>query len=200
MTGATKRCTKCGDEKPLEQFYGRGHRNGRLLPGVRSQCMRCVDEITIRWQQANRRKVNSYARVCQQKRRKKDPEGVKAAKRRDYRRHPEVTRARDRKWIRLNPTASAESSRARCATRRSRIAGGGGRYTRSDLKRIYVTQGGLCYYCSAELNGKYHADHKIPISRGGSSWPENIACACPPCNTSKNARTDDEFFELLRTA
>jgi len=87
--------------------------------------------------------------------------------------------------------------RAHRQTRRTRITNAGGHFTASDLYRIYAEQKGCCIYCAVELRGDYHADHKLPVARGGTSWPDNIACACGPCNLRKHTRTAEEFAEIL---
>jgi 5-methylcytosine-specific restriction endonuclease McrA len=41
-------------------------------------------------------------------------------------------------------------------------------------------------------------EHRIPLSRGGSNWPANLAPACKTCNSSKGTKTEKEYRELLR--
>ena len=53
------------------------------------------------------------------------------------------------------------------------------------------SRGGLCAYCGA--SGPLEADHRIPLSRGGSNDITNILPACVRCNRSKHARTETEF-------
>lgn len=43
----------------------------------------------------------------------------------------------------------------------------------------------------------FHA-HVMPISRGGSNDPENLATACAPCNRSKSNRTPQEWRGALQ--
>lgn len=58
--------------------------------------------------------------------------------------------------------------------------------------------GWRCYLCGAPLTSKMvHAEHRKPISRGGSNWPANLAPACAKCNLSKNSKTEAEFRELV---
>jgi 5-methylcytosine-specific restriction endonuclease McrA len=40
-------------------------------------------------------------------------------------------------------------------------------------------------------------DHKIPLTRGGSDYIENIALSCGPCNFRKHTKTDTEFRARL---
>ena len=49
----------------------------------------------------------------------------------------------------------------------------------------------------SELNGYCHVEHMTPLSRGGAHDWFNIALACPTCNLRKNAKTLEEFMELL---
>jgi 5-methylcytosine-specific restriction endonuclease McrA len=68
-----------------------------------------------------------------------------------------------------------------------------GTYTVSDIALILDAQDNRCYYCDEVLDQTYHVDHKQPVSRGGSNWPENLACTCQSCNLSKGAQTESEF-------
>jgi len=52
--------------------------------------------------------------------------------------------------------------------------------------RQYSRQQGECFYCKRHLNERYHIDHVVPISRGGTNDCGNIVIACPSCNCSKS--------------
>lgn len=60
----------------------------------------------------------------------------------------------------------------------------------AQLKR----QKGKCYYCDCKLD-KYHVDHVIPLSRGGSDGAENKVLACPTCNLHKSNKMPHEWLE-----
>jgi HNH endonuclease len=47
------------------------------------------------------------------------------------------------------------------------------------------------------LNGRFHVDHKQPLSKAGSEGPENLACTCATCNLSKGALTEQEFLDKI---
>lgn len=56
--------------------------------------------------------------------------------------------------------------------------------------------GWTCYLCHAPLTpSTVHAEHRIPLSRGGTNWIANIAPSCVPCNLSKNNKTEAEYRE-----
>ncbi|HMN15956.1 MAG TPA: HNH endonuclease signature motif containing protein [Bellilinea sp.] len=68
-----------------------------------------------------------------------------------------------------------------------------GSFTKEDISLAYESQKGKCWYCQCELNGTYHVDHRIPLSRGGSNDPANLVLACPSCNMSKGNKFPHEW-------
>lgn len=72
-----------------------------------------------------------------------------------------------------------------------------GGYTQYDISQMYEQQQGMCCYCEVSLENTYHIEHIIPLSRGGSNWPDNIALSCASCNSRKGARTLMEFLPVL---
>ncbi len=80
------------------------------------------------------------------------------------------------------------------AKRRARKKNAEGSFNKEDIKNLYVTQGGCCYYCRVEIKDKYHIEHMLPLSRGGSNWIDNICLACAPCNFKKRTKTAEEFL------
>ena len=77
----------------------------------------------------------------------------------------------------------------------AKVNGNGGSYTADDIKRLADEQGGLCAYCDSPWD---HVDHKHPVSRGGTSWPENLQLLCAFHNASKGAMTDGEYRAYMR--
>lgn len=80
---------------------------------------------------------------------------------------------------------------------------------RREVLRLAERDGWDCTYCGVTLDGcpdrpKPHIDHVIPKSRGGTNSKNNKVLACPKCNTSKGARTpqewraDEQFLQSLR--
>jgi len=81
--------------------------------------------------------------------------------------------------------------------RRARKIAAGGTYTVADIQAQYTTQNGCCFYCGVPLLGTYDMDHRVPLARGGTNWPENMVCACGSCNNRKYTKTDVEFIAFL---
>lgn len=58
---------------------------------------------------------------------------------------------------------------------------------------------GICYYCGKKVSpNEITMDHKIPLSRGGTSDRENIVPCCKECNNKKKYLTPWEWEEYLR--
>lgn len=85
-----------------------------------------------------------------------------------------------------------EARKANCDRYRAKRAKVEGEYTASDVRRILSDQRRRCYYCEQRLK-LYHVDHFIPLSRGGSNWPDNIVIACETCNYEKRAKMPWEW-------
>jgi len=176
-------------------------------------------ETTARWASANPDKVAAYSRAytkrnqlkltAYRKQRYAEAAEVWRQQARDHRaKDPEAARAYQRAWywanrehIRKlkNARAAANPLAARLAKSRRRAleAGAPGSHTPKDVQNLFIDQKGACAYCSCDLAvSDYHIDHVLPLCRGGSNGPENLALACPTCNLRKNAMTAEEF--LLR--
>lgn len=54
---------------------------------------------------------------------------------------------------------------------------------------VWVRDGGICHLCgdTADVDD-WHADHVIPLARGGADSYQNLAVSHVRCNTSKQAR------------
>ena len=64
---------------------------------------------------------------------------------------------------------------------------------RKHRAEVLATHGEFCAYCGAS-GVNLQLDHVFPRSRGGSDTPENLVPACKPCNTSKGAKTVQEWL------
>jgi len=60
---------------------------------------------------------------------------------------------------------------------------------------ILAKSRGICVACGRKSTEAFlHADHIIPIARGGPDTPENMQALCDKCNLEKNARDDTDFL------
>jgi hypothetical protein len=97
--------------------------------------------------------------------------------------------ANTRKHYQKNP----EKVKARVKKYKDQLKNSEGYHTEADIQNIRLQQKDKCAYCGKNLSGRGEIDHKIPISRGGSDWPDNLALACRKCNRDKHNKTVEEF-------
>jgi 5-methylcytosine-specific restriction endonuclease McrA len=58
-----------------------------------------------------------------------------------------------------------------------------------------------CFYCNKWLTKHTHTfDHKVPLSKGGARYGQNLASCCEPCNTAKGDMSVEEFRKKLAAA
>jgi 5-methylcytosine-specific restriction protein A len=58
---------------------------------------------------------------------------------------------------------------------------------------------GICHYCGRKFKPQeLTMDHKIPLSRGGTSERFNIVPACKECNTKKKYLLPPEWDEYIQ--
>lgn len=113
-----------------------------------------------------------------------------------YNKDPESYRARGRATYHKNKAPYIINGRKR----QMREIVAEGVFTSTDLDAIYTAQCGCCVYCGREIDRtiprSVHIDHIIPLSRGGSNWPQNLALTCPRCNLSKGNKLLSEWQAL----
>jgi len=116
-------------------------------------------------------------------------------KKRYYERHSEEINVQRRQHRKDYPDLYAGIDRAHKHKRRAQKRASQGAYTPQQLQEQMHRQKSKCYYCKMKLGMIYHADHVVPLSRGGSNDISNIVIACPTCNMRKHARLPHEWPE-----
>lgn len=101
-----------------------------------------------------------------------------------FRQNPEKRRDLAKKWRLENPERARKHARIGKARRR----GAEGSYTPSDVDRMMDMQKNRCAYCRKSIAKEYHVDHIVPVSKGGSNFPDNLQLLCPSCNLKKGAK------------
>ena len=197
-----KPCSRCGEVKEFDLFP----RNAASPDGRYSLCKACTKESKAAYrlrpeviERERARLAKSYAdnRVMLLERRKvrylqnKPKERERQVK--WWLANIEKHRQTCRDWAKNHP----EQMRAIVARRRSLLAGAEGRYTKADISAMKLKQGNLCACCHDALTD-YHVDHVIPLTKGGTNWPDNLQLLCPTCNRSKGNKLPHEFIEYRR--
>lgn len=182
-------CTECATEKPITEFYRSKHR----VSGVRSACKSCSDRRKSVWYE----QTMEERRKVEREYRKKNRARIKGYSK-VYHQKNSVARAEyARRWKERRPTYWSEWGRSNrwkarlCRQkRRAYEKAAPGKFTMLDIADLLILQRGRCAYCCAELTETFQIDHIIPISKGGTNYPDNLACACRSCNRLKRDRLD----------
>lgn len=100
----------------------------------------------------------------------------------------EKAQERTRQWVLANPEKAKHNSKVANGRRRLLEKNVGGGFTIEDVREIFDLQNGRCAYCRKKVGDKYHVDHIVALSRGGTNIRSNLQITCGPCNLSKAAR------------
>lgn len=220
----TKKCTKCGEVKPVDCF-GKAK---AAKDGLNGPCKPCKAEQKRKWRKANPEKVAEHQRKWQ----KANKEKVAEYNRKWQKANKEEVAEQQRKYYEANKEKVAEQKRKYYIANRDRFSAHGlmyreankekvaeqqrkwyndnlcrvkannirnragsanaaGTCTAEQLKARFDYYGNKCYNCGSDEN--LHADHRIPLSRGGSNHPANLIPLCQSCNCSKHTKTETEF-------
>lgn len=60
-------------------------------------------------------------------------------------------------------------------------------------RRRQVLAAASCCYCGS-VAGPFVVDHRIPWAKGGSNDPDNLVCACAPCNQEKHDHLIEDWM------
>jgi len=128
------------------------------------------------------------ARAAMRRWRSRHPDDHNAEVRSFYTRHREAITSRIAAYREKNPQVKRTADR----NRRAREQQASGSHTTREWVASVVRFRGRCAYCGAPA--RLHADHRTPLSRGGTNSIDNILPACAPCNMSKHDRTESEYL------
>lgn len=168
-------------------------------------------EVRKEWNKRNPDKIREYARRHAKTDRKKETarkyreanrEHLNACSRVRHANNPKKQREATAAWYRKNKERVSEYNRDYKKKHRKLIAflqrqyvsrknGAVGTATEEQIKSRLDYHGNRCIYCGRD--GPMEIEHMIPLSRGGTNWPANLAPACRSCNSSKRSKT---FFEF----
>jgi hypothetical protein len=178
-------CIACLEQKPFDAFEPK-----------KLKCRACRNARWREWRDENHEALNERRRENYSANREEIREQKRIWREANRKRINE----QQRRWRVNNPgywkkwaTRNREKARAAVRKRRRLRHAAAGEINSDIIWQMYDDQGGLCAYCEEPLFGTFHADHMLPLSRGGADDWSNIAVACPRCNHSKNKLTTEEF-------
>jgi hypothetical protein len=173
---ATKRCGKCGEVKPLDDFS----RSAESSDGHQRWCRGCHREYRL----ANRDRLLEMMRQRHQANREADAEAMRQW--RDL--HPEKVRENNRRWYAANRERSLRNRRDAANKQR---------------RQVFAHYGECCVCCGStenltidhldgrggehrkELYGRQAAGERFYRWLIRNSFPDGYQTLCHPCNISK---------------
>jgi 5-methylcytosine-specific restriction endonuclease McrA len=189
-------CTECEWKKRCRDARNASDRKARER-NPESERARVARYLATDKGKANRR-AYYFAHIDDIKRRAKEwkeqnPARVLELRRADYAANKARIVQRVAEWNALNP----DGPRTRGRNYRAKLYAAEGNHTREEIKALHEKQNGRCVYCYRRLGEEYHADHIVPLSRGGSNWISNIQLTCGPCNNRKRATDPIEYARRI---
>ncbi len=140
-----------------------------------------------KWRAENKAKLNKQAHNWQMNHREQHG----AAVRKCYARNRNYYLQKHKEWQKANPDLYREQRRRK----RARLRNAPGSYDLRQWRELVEFYGGRCAYCGR--TGALQPDHKVPLSRGGTNYIENILPVCGSCNAKKGAKTIGEFLGTI---
>ena len=163
--------------------------------------------VQARYHERHPGRAKAAARRHYERNREQVYERTKAGRLANPERHREYVRVCNRKNVKKRSAymqayrqANPEWFRVWNRNLKLRRKGVPGQHRPHQIRLIYESQAGLCYYCSSPLLGVFQVDHMVPVARGGTNWPSNLCCACGGCNQAKRTLTAEEFIAARAAA
>lgn len=216
-SGFSEYCKQCKAEK--DRLYREKNKDtiSKRKKSVYKEKYETIKQRVARYFSTNKEKVYDYKRKWNKKNKNRkleydrryrekneETERIRKAKYvvenkekviQSQRKYREANKEKDRAYAKIWRARNPEKVRARSERRRAAKRGAEGAHTAEDIKQQYARQGGRCHWCSRKVGKKFHVDHIVPLSRGGSNSPENLVISCPKCNLSKGAKLPHEWPE-----
>ena len=181
----TKCCTGCKVVLPATQAHFAPAALGKY--GLAAKCRECKRAQGRTHYAANLDSERARTAAARQR----DPEIKNARARASKDKNRERVREVNRAW----KAANRDAIRAYNATRRALLCKANGQYTAEEWQATLTAHAGCCHWCKRPITGTPHADHVIPLSKGGANTIENIVPACATCNSRKSHLMPEQFIK-----
>lgn len=213
-----KICTKCGAEKPLDEFY----RSASARDGRKAHCKQCGREATREWATANPERRRQYRIANREKLSKSfrtwaaaNQEHLVEYRRQRYAENREQVLAEARAWAEAhrdekreyNRTYYAENAFRELERRHLRRAiDAGVEIGEVDIRQLWLDQDGICAVCREAIDDQLawpeafsrSLDHIVPLAEGGAHSQANLQWTHVRCNMRKGVTHDDVSARPVR--
>ena len=181
---SNKICSKCKKEKSYENFGKDSSRSN----GFNSICKECSCQKSEKWRENNPDKLKKSNKQYN------DKPKVKLRRKRWGKDNKERINLRRKKWRCANREKDNSYSRKRRAIKASVKEN----YTELDASITLKCFNNQCFNCKSIDN--LCIDHHRPLSKGYPLSLNNAVILCNSCNTSKGAKTPEDFYGLNKCA
>jgi len=179
MSTLSKVCRKCGEQKPVSEFW----ECHRRKDGFQSYCKDCSKTKLKKWVNDNIDHVRASARSRHQPYTDRQREWHHQ----NYQLQKDRILARNKAWAKSNPKRIRELSLAGTNRRKVRQLGAEGAHTHEEWTVLQEWCGHRCVCCDERK--PLSKDHIVPLIAGGSDYISNIQPLCRECNSSKRTQT-----------
>lgn len=182
--GWVQECSVCKLQKLADETIFRAY--GEFRGGLPR---RRIDDVCLECDHKEREIEAEVRLICTQCKMKRTPGDFSQSQRRckacrnaTYKANAPAYHASKKAFRAEHPETVKAYTQRRRARRKNAP---GGNATPDEIKTLFAKHGGRCAYCPSPAT---HADHVVPLSKGGSNDISNLLPACAPCNLSKGAK------------
>lgn len=195
----TKRCPKCQETKPIEEF----NKDKTTKDGYYCWCRECHTNAVVKCKKEHREQYLEYQKKYRgehseyhKKYYERNRDQILKVNRKYQKEHPEQNRAKNAKYLKTEKGKASQAGKD--FKRRSRLKTCLNDFTLLQWEQIKKDQNYTCLHCGKQEPAiKLTMDHIIPVSKGGHHTASNIQGLCLSCNSKKRTKIDSIGFKKI---